>query len=86
MEIELITWIGLSSLSLIGIGVTACCCGGPQLPQQQQQQVVVDNDGDEESKRICPDCGIENPRSAIYCGDCGFEFKSGDNSEGEEDA
>jgi ribosomal protein S27AE len=83
MEVEVFTWAGLSSMSLISIGITACCCGGPQ--QQQQQQVVVDND-DDEPKRICPDCGIENPRDASHCGDCGFEFKSGNDNEEDEDA
>lgn len=74
-----IAWAGLSSLSLVAIGITACCCGGPQ--QQQQQQVVVDDD-DGEAKRVCPDCGLENPREASHCGDCGFGFKSNED-EGE---
>lgn len=71
-------WIGSSLLSLVGLGFAACCCGGTQ---QQQQQIlnVADNDG--ESKRICPDCGIENPKDASYCGDCGFSFKTGDDDE-----
>lgn len=83
MAVEVFTWAGLSSMSLIGIGITACCCGGPQ--QQQQQQVVVDDD-DDEPKRICPDCGIENPRDATHCGDCGFEFKSRDDKGGDKNA
>jgi ribosomal protein L40E len=34
--------------------------------------VVVDDSG--ESKRVCPECGMENPREANHCGDCGFSF------------
>ena len=64
-------WAGLSGLSLIGIGITACCCQQQQ-QQQQQQQVVVDDS--EEAKRVCPKCGMENPREANHCGDCGFSF------------
>lgn len=66
-------WAGVSTLSLIGIGITACCC--QQQQQQQQQQVVVDDNG--EAKRVCPECGMENPREAKHCGDCGFSFGKG---------
>lgn len=63
------TWFGTTALSLVGLGVIGCCCPD----QQQQQQITVTGDNDD-TKRICPDCGIENPREAKYCGDCGFNF------------
>ncbi|ERJ07077.1 hypothetical protein HLRTI_000935 [Halorhabdus tiamatea SARL4B] len=63
-------WIPLSGLSLLTLGFVSCCCGGSQ---QQQQQILKDDD--DEPKRICPECGLENPREAEYCGDCGFSFK-----------
>ena len=74
-------WSILSTLSLLSVGVIGCCCSGTQ-QQQQQQQVVVDDDT---PKRVCPECGIENPVEASYCGDCGFSFKSesGDNDSSE---
>jgi ribosomal protein S27AE len=72
---------GLVTLGLIGF--VACCCGGSELQQQQQQQISVESNDDEEGdqlKRICPDCGMQNPADAKYCGDCGFSFKkSNDN-------
>lgn len=64
-------WVGGSILSLLTLGALSCCCGGTQ--QQQQQIVVGEND---EAKRVCPECGMENPREANHCGDCGFAFKS----------
>lgn len=79
------TWTGLSVLSLVVIGFVACCCGGPQQQQQQQQQVVI-GDENEEAKRVCPECGMENPREASHCGDCGFTFKSGTSDEVDQDA
>lgn len=59
-------WIGSSVLSLIGVGVLGCCD-----TQQQQQQMTVEDD---DPKRVCPECGLENPREANHCGDCGFSF------------
>jgi ribosomal protein S27AE len=72
------TWAGLSGLSLVVIGVATCCCAGSQ--QQQQQQIVMDNSDDSEPARVCPDCGMENPRNAVHCGDCGFGFKNQNNN------
>lgn len=65
----------VSTLSLLLVGVLGCCGSGQQ--QQQQQQVVIDGD-DDGPKRICPECGMENPREAKHCGDCGFSFKRDD--------
>jgi hypothetical protein len=64
-------WVIGSVLSLVAVGAVGCCCGGQQ--QQQQQVVVGDDDG---PKRVCPECGMENPRDANHCGDCGFSFKT----------
>jgi ribosomal protein L40E len=55
-------------------GVVACCCDMQNLQQQQQQQQQVIVDDDDEPKRVCPECGIQNPREASYCGDCGYDF------------
>ena len=63
-------WLGGSSLSLLALGFLGCCCGG----QQQQQQQILNVGDDEEPKRVCPECGMENPREANHCGDCGFSF------------
>ena len=71
MIIEAI-WLTTTALSLIGLGAVGCCCAD----QQQQQQITVSGNNDDEPKRICPDCGMENPRDAEYCGDCGFKFKN----------
>jgi predicted amidophosphoribosyltransferase len=68
-------WAIGSTLSLVGLGIIGCCCGGTQ---QQQQTIRVDDD---EPKRICPECGMENPREAEHCGDCGFAFKTGEEDE-----
>ena len=65
-------WSAASVLSIVGLGIVACCCPDQQ---QQQQMSVLTGDSDDKPKRICPDCGIENPPEADYCGDCGFEFK-----------
>jgi len=62
---------GSATLGLLALGVIGCCGS----KQQQQQQITVSND-DSELKRICPDCGMENPQEANYCGDCGFTFKT----------
>lgn len=76
------TWFGTTALSLVGLGVIGCCCSDQQLQQQQQQQITVMDDDTDEPKRVCPDCGIENPRDAEYCGDCGFDFTpSGENKD-----
>lgn len=64
-------WASGSIISLLGLGVLGCCCS----QQQQQQQVSILGD-DDEPKRICPECGLENPREANHCGDCGFSFGS----------
>lgn len=69
-------WLVGSPLSLILLGALGCCC-----QQQQQQQQIVTTD-DDEPKRVCPDCGMENPPKANHCGDCGFSFSSG--GEGDE--
>ena len=72
-----VTWLGTAAVSLIGLGMIGCCCPD----QQQQQQITIAGD-DEEPKRVCPDCGMENPRDANHCGDCGFSFKpSSDNND-----
>ena len=67
-------WASTAALSLVGLGLIGCCCPD----QQQQQQITVMGD-DEEPKRVCPDCGMENPREANHCGDCGFSFSKGSN-------
>ena len=69
-------WAGVSVLSLFALGAFGCCCS-----QQQQQMLNVGDD--DEPKRVCPECGLENPRGANHCGDCGFAFKSdqGDDNE-----
>jgi ribosomal protein S27AE len=59
-------WLGSSILTLIGFGALSCCC------QQQQQQILQTDD--DEPRRVCPNCGMENPREANNCGDCGFSF------------
>ncbi|WP_424016201.1 hypothetical protein ACOZ4N_00085 (plasmid) [Halorientalis pallida] len=66
-------WAAGSVFSMLGLGVVGCCCQ----QQQQQQQTLNLGDDSDEPKRICPECGIENPREADYCGDCGYSFKSG---------
>jgi ribosomal protein L40E len=60
-------------MGLIGVGVVACCGSS----QQQQQQISVKKD-DSTPKRVCPECGMENPTEASYCGDCGFNFTPSD--------
>lgn len=75
MVVAQIAWMGGSVAGLIGMGAVGCCC------QQQQQQQQILETGDEEPKRVCPDCGMENPREADHCGDCGFGFKSNDTTE-----
>lgn len=65
-------WLGGSSLSLLALGFLGCCCGG----QQQQQQQILNVGDDEEPKRVCPECGMENPKEANHCGDCGFSFSA----------
>lgn len=74
MWMYLSSMAAISILSLLLVGVVGCCCSEQQ--QQQQQQVVVNDDGG--PKRICPECGMENPREAKHCGDCGFSFKRDD--------
>ncbi|MFC6990200.1 zinc-ribbon domain-containing protein [Haloplanus sp. GCM10025708] len=64
-------WLVGSPISLLLLGFLGCCC---QQQQQQQQIVTADND---DPKRVCPECGMENPTDADYCGDCGFSFSSG---------
>ena len=64
-------WAGAAAFSLLGLGMIGCCCPD----QQQQQQITITGNDDEEAKRVCPDCGMENPRDANHCGDCGFSFK-----------
>ncbi len=59
-------------VGLLGVGVVGCCGS----KQQQQQQITVSDNSGSDPKRICPDCGMENPTEANYCGDCGFTFKS----------
>lgn len=66
-------WIVGSALSLVGLGAVGCCCS-----QQQQQQQMVSVE-DDEPKRVCPECGLENPREANHCGDCGFSFGQSSN-------
>lgn len=61
-------WAAGSVLSLVGLGVVGCCCS------QEQNQEILNTDDDDEPKRVCPECGLENPRSAGHCGDCGFSF------------
>lgn len=75
-------WIGTTALSLVGLGIVGCCC--PDQQQQQQQSITVVGDNNE-PKRICPDCGMENPQSASFCGDCGFSFKPTDNESKNDD-
>jgi hypothetical protein len=70
-------WLGGSSLSLLALGFIGCCGGGAQ---QQQQQILNIGD-DDEPKRVCPECGMENPREANHCGDCGFSFGTQDHDE-----
>lgn len=66
------SWLAMSVLSILGVSVVACCgCAD----QQQQQQISVLSDTAEEKKRVCPECGLENPKEANHCGDCGFSFK-----------
>lgn len=65
------TWLVATVLSLIGLGTIGCCC-----PDQQQQQQLTVTGNDDEPKRVCPDCGMENPRDANHCGDCGFGFRT----------
>jgi ribosomal protein S27AE len=67
-------WIGSSVLALLGLGFAACCCD----TQQQQQQQILNVNDDGKSKRVCPDCGMENAKDASFCGDCGFSFSTGD--------
>lgn len=62
-------WLGATTLSLVALGFLGCCCSAQQ---QQQQQIVFGNDN--EAKRVCPKCGLENPADAHHCGGCGFEF------------
>jgi ribosomal protein L40E len=69
-------WSVLTILSFVTTGVIACC--GSTQQQQQQQRVVVNDD---EPQRVCPECGIENPVEATYCGDCGFAFKNEANND-----
>jgi len=70
MVVAELAWVSSSFLSLLTLGFLGCCCD----QQQQQQQILnVDND---DTKRICPECGLENPRDANHCGDCGFSFDS----------
>lgn len=71
-------WLWTSGVSLLGLGVFACCCSQEQ-QQQQQQTVSVTNS--KETKRVCPECGIENPEDANHCGDCGFSFRTGENND-----
>ena len=66
------TWFFITLVSLVGLGTVGCC----RTDQQQQQQVRVVDDDNGAPKRICPDCGMQNPRKANHCGDCGFSFKS----------
>ena len=63
-------WLGTTLFSLLGLGAVGCCC------PDQQQQLTIRNDEDDSAKRICPECGMQNPREAEYCGDCGFDFKA----------
>jgi len=70
-------WLWVSGLSLLGIGVLGCCCSQEQ-QQQQQQTVSVNNN---KLKRICPECGIENPEDANHCGDCGFSFQTSERND-----
>lgn len=70
-------WIGSSTLSLLALGFLGCCCGGTQ----QQQQQILNVGEEEEPQRVCPECGMENPRDANYCGDCGFKFNKGEDSD-----
>lgn len=73
-----IVWVAGSGLSLLALGFLGCFCGGSQ--QQQQQQILnVPDEG--EPQRICPDCGMENPREARHCGDCGSKFGTGSDSD-----
>lgn len=65
-------WLITTILSIVGLGAVGCCCPD----QQQQQQLTVTGDDNDEPKRICPDCGMENPREANHCGDCGFSFET----------
>lgn len=69
---EPVLWQGLSLFSMLAFGAVTCCCDGTQMQQQQQQQIEIEND--DGPKRVCPECGLENPRSASHCGDCGFNF------------
>lgn len=70
---------GAAILGLLGMGILGCCSSD----QQQQQQITVSGDSESKPKRICPDCGMENPREANHCGDCGFSFKTSDQANGE---
>lgn len=63
--------IGASLFALAGLSILGCCCS-----QEQQQQMQVLTGDDDEPQRVCPECGMENPRDANHCGDCGFSFKS----------
>lgn len=69
-------WVFGSAISLLSLGALGCCCS-----EQQQQQILNVGD-DDKPKRVCPECGLENPREANHCGDCGFSFQSdgGDNN------
>jgi len=69
-----LTGVTFALSGLLGLGIVGCC-GSKQ--QQQQQQITVPDSDSSEPKRVCPDCGMENPREANHCGDCGFSFKSG---------
>jgi len=62
----------MTLVGLLGVGMVGCCGS----KQQQQQQITVSDNSSSEPKRICPDCGMENPTEANHCGDCGFTFKS----------
>lgn len=72
-------WLLGSGLSLLGVGGIGCCFSD----QQQQQQITVADNKEPEPKRICPDCGMQNPTEANHCGDCGFSFKSTGEKENE---
>ncbi|QCC45398.1 small CPxCG-related zinc finger protein [Halobacterium salinarum] len=66
-----ITGATTALLALLGVGVVGCCGS----KQQQQQQITVSDNSSSKPKRICPDCGMQNPSEANHCGDCGFSFK-----------
>jgi len=75
------TGLGLIFLSLPIIGPLVLTEGGREILKEMQEEMEDENQIQKKStqskpKRICSECGWQNPQENSYCNDCGSELSN----------